>query len=240
MKPCRILLGCMLASLCLLSGGVRAQVVTEFSAGISAFAGPFGITAGPDGNLWFTEFSGHRIGRITPLGVVTEFSAGISAGAGPRGITAGPDGNLWFTELSGQRIGRITTGAAIAPPTIVKSFGAVSIPLNGLTSLSFMINNPNASILTGVGFTDPLPAGLVVSTPNGLAGSCGGGTITAVAGSGSISMTGATLAGSAACTFSVNVTGTTAGTHNNTTGAVSSAESGPGGTASARDRKSVV
>ena len=36
MKHCRIVLGCMLASLCLLSGGAWAQVVTEFSAGISA------------------------------------------------------------------------------------------------------------------------------------------------------------------------------------------------------------
>lgn len=63
MKPCRILLGCMLASLCLLSGGAWAQVVTEFSAGISG--SPLLITAGPDGNLWFTEQGGNRIGRIT-------------------------------------------------------------------------------------------------------------------------------------------------------------------------------
>src|SRR6266849_7634569 len=30
---------------------------------------PLGITAGPDGNLWFTESNGHRIGQITPDGV---------------------------------------------------------------------------------------------------------------------------------------------------------------------------
>jgi hypothetical protein len=87
--------------------------------------------------------------------------------------------------------------------------------------------------VTGVAFTDTLPAGLVVNTPNGLTGSCGGGTITATAGSGSISLTGATLAGSASCTFAVNVTGTSAGTKNNTTGTISSNEGGTGGTASA-------
>ncbi|MGA9627694.1 MAG: hypothetical protein WBL65_26845 [Bryobacteraceae bacterium] len=124
--------------------------------------------------------------------------------------------------------------ASASLPTITKAFGAANIPVGGTTSLSFTITNPNAGgSLTGVGFTDTLPAGLVVSTPNGLAGSCGGGTITATAASGSVSLTGATLAASSSCNFSVNVTGTTAGTQNNTTGAVSSNESGAGGVASA-------
>ena len=34
---------------------------------------PQSITAGPDGNLWFTEDFGNKIGRITPAGVITEF-----------------------------------------------------------------------------------------------------------------------------------------------------------------------
>jgi virginiamycin B lyase len=122
MKPCRILLGCMLTSFCLLSDGALAQVVTEFSAGITAGASPTGITAGPDGNLWFAEYSGNQIGRITPFGVVTEFSAGISVGAGPRGITTGPDGNLWFTEVDGNRIGRIT------PLGVVTEFSLIGGP----------------------------------------------------------------------------------------------------------------
>jgi hypothetical protein len=123
--------------------------------------------------------------------------------------------------------------AAVVPPTIAKSFGAGSIALNGSTSLGFTINNPNASTLTGVGFTDTLPAGLTVSTPNGITGSCGGGTIIANAGSAAVSLTGATLAATASCTFSVNVTGTTLGTKNNTTSTVTSVEGGTGGTASA-------
>jgi virginiamycin B lyase len=32
------------------------------------------IAAGSDGNLWFTEELGDRVGRITPAGRVTEFS----------------------------------------------------------------------------------------------------------------------------------------------------------------------
>src|SRR5207302_10859141 len=46
------------------------------------------------------------------------------------------------------------------PPTITKLFGAAQIPLNGTTSLTFTINNPNTNvILNGIAFTDSLPAG---------------------------------------------------------------------------------
>ena len=41
-----------------------AGVVTEFAAGISANSSPEEITVGADGNLWFTEFDGNRIGRL--------------------------------------------------------------------------------------------------------------------------------------------------------------------------------
>ena len=119
------------------------------------------------------------------------------------------------------------------PPVISKTFGASLIPLGGTTSLSFTITNPNAATpLTGVGFTDNLPSGLLVGTPNGLTGSCGGGTITATAGTGVVSLTGATLAGGASCTFSVTVVGITPGVKANMTDAVTS-NVGPGNSASA-------
>ncbi len=95
--------------------------VTEFSTGISANGALFGIAAGPDGDLWFTEITGNRIGRITPSGTVTEFSTGISADSYPAGIAAGPDDNLWFTEqgcagcspAAPSEIGRITPSGTV-------------------------------------------------------------------------------------------------------------------------------
>jgi virginiamycin B lyase len=66
------------------------------------------ITEGPDGNLWFTEWSGNKIGRITPSGTVTEFTIPTAASS-PNGIVAGPDGNIWFTETDGGKV------ASIAP-----------------------------------------------------------------------------------------------------------------------------
>ncbi len=152
------------------------------------------------------------------------------------GTTAGVKNNSVTVTSTEGGTGNTSSASitVIAAATIAKSFGAASIPLNGSTSLSFTINNANTTTaLTGVGFTDALPAGLVVSTPNGLTGSCGGGTITAVAGSGSVSLTGASLAASASCTFSINVTGTSAGNKTNTTGAITSNEGGTGGTATA-------
>jgi len=95
------------------AGVAHAVQITEFSTGISAGAEPYGIAAGPDGNVWFTELGANRIGRITPAGAVSEFSAGISAKAGLNGIAAGADGNLWFTEQSLDRIGRITPSGVV-------------------------------------------------------------------------------------------------------------------------------
>src|SRR5438876_2725288 len=85
-------------------------------------SGPEVITAGPDGNLWFTENSGNKIGRITTAGVIMEFPS-PTANGWPEGITAGPDGNLWFTEEGGNKIGRITTAGAITEFTVPTASG---------------------------------------------------------------------------------------------------------------------
>lgn len=85
-----------------------ATVVAEFPIPTPS-SGPHGITAGPDGNLWFTENFAGKIAKITTSGSITEFTLPIGFSL-PEGITTGPDGNLWFTEESdlANRIGRIT------------------------------------------------------------------------------------------------------------------------------------
>ena len=60
---------------------------------------PNGITAGPDGALWFTETAGSKIGRITTTGAITEFPVPTPGPLSLGGITAGPDGALWFAEV---------------------------------------------------------------------------------------------------------------------------------------------
>ena len=131
-----------------------------------------------------------------------------------------------------------SSGAPIPPqtsaPTIAKAFGAANMPLNGTTALTFTLSNPNTGTsLSGIGFTDSFPPGLIVSTPSFLTGSCGGGTITAAAGSASVSLAGATLTANGFCNFAVNVSGISTGMQNNVTSAVTSTEAGNGQTASA-------
>jgi len=78
---------------------------------------PNGITQGPDGNVWFTEGGGNKIGQVLPNGDITEFAT-PSPGSGPAYITTGPDGNLWFTESNQNKIGRITPAGIISEFTI--------------------------------------------------------------------------------------------------------------------------
>jgi hypothetical protein len=76
---------------------------------------PSSISAGPDGNLWFTEPDANEIGRITPAGQITLFNVPTS-GSQPTGIVAGPNGNIWFTEAASRHIGEyFLTGTPPAP-----------------------------------------------------------------------------------------------------------------------------
>jgi len=72
---------------------------------------PWGVTQGPEGNLWFANYESSKIGKITTSGTVTEYA--LPAESEPRDITAGPDGNLWFTEWFRDKIGKITPSGTI-------------------------------------------------------------------------------------------------------------------------------
>jgi fimbrial isopeptide formation D2 family protein/uncharacterized repeat protein (TIGR01451 family) len=175
-------------------------------------------------------------GSVSLSGATLATTASCTVSVNVQGTTAGVKNNSVQVTSTEGGTGNTSNASitVVGPPVIIKAFGAASIPLNGSTSLSFTIQNNNTtSTLTGVGFSDTLPAGLVISTPNGLTGSCGGGTITATQATNVISLSGASIAASSSCTFSINVTGIAAGLQNNTTGNVTSTEGGTGGTASA-------
>jgi uncharacterized repeat protein (TIGR01451 family) len=176
-------------------------------------------------------------GSIILTGGVIPKGSSCTIQATIEGTAAGVENNVTsavFSVNGGAGNTASATITVVAPPAISKAFGTIiALPVGGTTPLTFTITNPNKTVsLTGVGFTDNLP-GMVVSTPNLLTGSCGGGTITAVPGSGIISLVNATLAVSSACTFTVSVTGITEGSQDNITSNVTSVEGGTGNAASA-------
>jgi hypothetical protein len=113
-----------------------------------------------------------------------------------------------------------------APPAMSESFTPSTIATDGASLLSFTLTNPNADrSLTGVGFTDNLPAGVVVNSRSGLSSSCGGEAVVAAAGTSSVSLAGATLDPGGSCSVTFSVTSATVGSYVNTTGAVTANES---------------
>ena len=198
------------------------------------------VVATPNG---LVNTCGGTVTAVAGTGSVALVNGSVSAsgsctiGVNVTGTTAGAKNNTTSAVTSTQGGTGGTASASlvvIAPPTIAKAFGAASIGVNGTTTLTVTLTNPNSgTALTGVGFTDVLPAGLVVATPNGLTGSCGGGTITATAGATTVGLAGATLAAGTSCVFAINVKGVAAGSQVNTTGAVTSANGGAGNAATA-------
>lgn len=88
-----------------------AQATGNFVQFSTTYA-TYQVCAGPDGNVWFVELAGDKVGYVTPAGVVTEYSV-TTASSNPYGICTGPDGNVWFTERTGENIAKVvpSTGA---------------------------------------------------------------------------------------------------------------------------------
>lgn len=65
---------------------------------------PTAITAGSDGNLWFTESGNAALGVVTPAGefVATQFDG--DQAERPDAITAGPDGQIWWPNDHGHSV----------------------------------------------------------------------------------------------------------------------------------------
>ncbi len=97
------------------------------------------MVEGPDGNVWFTDYTNDRIGKITPLGKVTFFQ--LEHDASPLSMARGSDGALWFTEYFPGRIGRITTDGQ------VRTFKGDSTPL-------YIVSGPDGNLwyISGGGY----------------------------------------------------------------------------------------
>jgi streptogramin lyase len=131
---------------------------TVFSEGLQCFneiISPAQITAGPDGNLWFTGGSTNcatnpyaAIGRLIPTtGAVAEFSDGLDSGGfpiapvGAHAIAAGPDGNVWYLDQ-----GAVGDGAGAVVPAIgrITPAGVITTFSQGLPANTNLSSGPTA------------------------------------------------------------------------------------------------
>jgi len=151
--------------------------ITQFPG--AAADHPTGITAGPDGNLWYVATGHHgAVVRMTPTGTTTQFTAGLTSDGAPQSIALGPDGNLWFTEPAKKRIGRITPYGAITEYGV----GALAGTPREITAgpdgnLWFTENGsvPAIGRITPAGVITEYTAGLPVnSAPQGIAAGADG------------------------------------------------------------------
>ncbi|WP_292998274.1 SdrD B-like domain-containing protein [Nevskia sp.] len=136
-----------------------------------------------------------------------------------------------LTTTEGSTNNAPTTGTLtnLAAPTIVKSFTPDTIPVNGTSTISFLLSNPNDGTLlpggfTGASFTDTL-TGISIAATGSAGGTCvGAAGNTFTAGQTALSFTGLSIPVSGSCTVTVVVTAAAAGTYPNTTSGVVTAQ----------------
>ena len=102
-------------------------------------------------------------------------------------------------------------GIVDVTPQLDKAFSAPNA--SGVSTLTLTVTNTtDLGAKDGWSFTDALPAGLAVASPNGVSTDCSAGVVTAPAGGTTISGAGNLELGRSSCTLTVNVVGTEAGT----------------------------
>lgn len=123
----------------------------------------------------------------------------------------------------------------LAPSSINKKFLPTTIFVDGISTITFTLTNPNTlSALTGVGFTDTFPADLkVANPPNASTTGCDNSsspTFAPLANATSLVFSNGSITGDGTCTITVDVIGTAIGEKDNITGQVTSTEGGTGAT----------
>jgi uncharacterized repeat protein (TIGR01451 family) len=193
---------------------LSSGVVIDFPANaVSTCTG--GTLSAPDGGLTISYSGGQVAANSTCTISVNVTSSTVGMHTNTSGDLTSDAGN------SGPATGTLTVNAAL--PGFIKSF-APSLITPGSTSLLTLTvdNTANAAPVANLDFTDNLPTGMVIATPANASTDCSSGTLTAVAGTSTITYTGGSVVAGTSCTVQVDVTSSTLGTHVNTTGNLTS------------------
>ena len=161
-------------------------------------------------------------------------SNGYAKGSGSTELATGGTATMSWTisKSSNWTIGAVPIHAALLAPTAAKSFSVSTIPINGATSMTITLTNPNTTFVSGAAFTDTYPPGMINTAATPSSNTCGG-TVTMTSGGSSLALSNGTIPASGSCSIVVPVTATVAGTYTNSTGVITTASTLPGSAASA-------
>lgn len=157
-------------------------------------------------------------------------------GAGEQDLAVNPFTNQLYLMSDFDQMFVFSDGPAptLSAPSLTQTFSPGTIQVNGVSTLTFTLNNANATYLSGVNFTDVLPAGVQIASPANLTVTgLAQGTVTATAGATSLSLANGVMAANQSATIAVNVVATTHGVKTNTTSVITSREAGNGAASSA-------
>ncbi|MGY3669821.1 MULTISPECIES: DUF7933 domain-containing protein [unclassified Marinovum] len=203
--------------------------LSGFVTGATASSGTGANVCGAGSNLSGASTLSFTGGRLPPSGTCS-FDVDIAI---PANAVAGNYTNT-TSVLSADGIevaSAASDSVTIEPaPTFAKSFAPDTIGIGETSSLTLTIDNSASALAaSALDFTDNLPAGMTVGTTP--ANSTCGGSVTAVAGTGTVALSGGTVSAGSICTVQVIVQPVASGDQINTTGDLTSS-SGNSGNAS--------
>ena len=132
------------------------------------------------------------------------------------GTHTSTSGALTSSEGSGGTASDDLTVASDRP-TVTKSFSPTTVDIGGRSTLTFIVNNPVAGLITLSSIIDNFPVGMELADPVNATIDCLSGTITAVPGTSTLTVNSIAFTTAGSCTFSVDVKATGAGTLINST-----------------------
>ncbi|MFH1026429.1 MAG: DUF11 domain-containing protein [Pseudomonadota bacterium] len=208
-----------------------------------------GVAGGDCVGVGSNSFAAGQTGLVTISGITMAPNSTCTATISVASSTTGVHPNQTSGVTSNQNavagiLSNIAYLTVVGAPEASKSFSPESVRPNVASRLSITVDNPNTTTtLTGVSFTDSYPTTpgtMRNSTPASATLSCtDGSTATRAGGTDggtTLGISAATLAPGGSCTVSANVQSSTASTtlYTNSTGAITSPDSGPGVAATAQ------
>lgn len=188
---------------------ITSPLIDTFPSGILV-SGAASTTCGGTASAVIGQSSVTLTGGAIPANGTCTVTVAVTAPVAGSYINSVPAGALKTSNgnNASPAVATLTVTPAVAPvpvpPTLGKSFSPATISVGGISTVVLTLSNSNAVIDTMTApLTDHLPAGMTV---DGTASTTCGGTVDALKGSTSITLTGGTIPAKGSCTVSVEVT----------------------------------